>query len=416
MHSATKKIKSMIVLLLVLFFVLTFSKGFTAKAEAQTIVVPDDFLSVFDAVEAASEGDTIHVKSGTYDGPINQTLIINKTISVIGENPKTTTLFLHPEWITKIIITANLSHYAEPISIGASDVKISGLTINGDGGEIGANGDRTIITGNIFGFSVALRGSHQLFTGNTLIGAVVHCRGTYASVSKNTIYNGSIGSDSGSYDKIFANNVTGSISIVGTSNHELVYNNTIKDSSGAGISIAGIATTVVNNTVSNCSTGITHHVGSSNNVRGNVITNNRGPALKVEEGSNFTFVQNYVADNPVGVQIDGTIFLLYQNSFVNNNVQVEILDDRIYFWSLDNGKIGNYWSDYTGEDADGDGIGDPPYIIGKQIQDNYPLMEPAIIPEFPSWTPLLIILVAVVAVAVVYRHRLHKSWRRLDAI
>ena len=399
--------RATLLLLVILCILVAIPEVSIVKAEVRTIVVPDDYSTIFLAIENANDGDTIFVKSGNYEGPINQTLIINKTISVIGENPKNTTLFLHPEWITKIIITANLSHYSEPISIEASDVKISGLTINGDGGEIGANGDRTIITGNIFGVSVALRGSHQLFTENTLIDANVHCRGTYASVSKNTIYNGIIGSDSGSYDEIFANNVTGSISIVGTSNHEFVHDNTVKDGSDlyrAGISIASIGTTVANNTISNCSTGITHHVGSNNNVRGNVITNNRGPALKVEEGSNFTFVQNYVADNPVGIQIDDTIFLLYQNSFVNNNVQIEILDDRIYFWSLDNGNIGNYWSDYTGEDADGDGIGDSPYIVGKQVQDNYPLMEPAIIPEFPSWLILPLLLMATFFAVTLKRH------------
>jgi len=34
------------------------------------------------------------------------------------------------------------------------------------------------------------------------------------------------------------------------------------------------------------------------------------------------------------------------------------------------------------------------------------------IPEFPSWTPMLIMLVAVVVIAVVYRHRLHKQNQR----
>jgi len=35
---------------------------------------------------------------------------------------------------------------------------------------------------------------------------------------------------------------------------------------------------------------------------------------------------------------------------------------------------GNFWSDYAGVDADGDGIGDTPYLIDDNNRDRYPLM------------------------------------------
>jgi len=78
------------------------------------------------------------------------------------------------------------------------------------------------------------------------------------------------------------------------------------------------------------------------------------------------------------------------NTFFENNFATK------FGWSVkegnfwDNGSIGNYWPHYKGVDANGDGIGDTPYVImgetwdeqlnkDTQIakgQDNYPLMNP----------------------------------------
>ena len=53
------------------------------RADSRTIIVPDDYSAIQDAINAANEGDTIFVKKGTYEGPINQTLMVNKTLSVL---------------------------------------------------------------------------------------------------------------------------------------------------------------------------------------------------------------------------------------------------------------------------------------------------------------------------------------------
>ena len=67
--------------------------------------------------------------------------------------------------------------------------------------------------------------------------------------------------------------------------------------------------------------------------------------------------------------------LIYHNIFANNAQNAG--DKCSNQW--DNGSAGNYWSDYTGVDVDGNGIGDTPYdILGKTPPnvDRYPLMVP----------------------------------------
>lgn len=125
--------------MLLLVFVLAASSIVSVlpvKAEARTITVPNDYSTIQHALNFAKEGDTIFVKKGTYHGPVNQTLVIDKTLSLIGENPKTTIINLHPELKTVTIITQTFLLFDDPLRIEAADVKISGFTINSDGGTI----------------------------------------------------------------------------------------------------------------------------------------------------------------------------------------------------------------------------------------------------------------------------------------
>ena len=102
---------------------------------------------------------------------------------------------------------------------------------------------------------------------------------------------------------------------------------------------------------------------------------------------------------------------VYCNNIENNAQNVFTANSQqLNFW--DNGTEGNYWSNYTGTDSDGDAVGDTPYFVDENNQDNHPLMAPtdiAVLPEFSYWMPLLITLAAFMAIAVIYRRNLFKG-------
>ena len=50
------------------------------SSAAATIYVPDDYSLIQDAVNAATEGDTIVVRSGTYF----ENVVVNKPLSLVG--------------------------------------------------------------------------------------------------------------------------------------------------------------------------------------------------------------------------------------------------------------------------------------------------------------------------------------------
>ena len=88
-------------------------------------------------------------------------------------------------------------------------------------------------------------------------------------------------------------------------------------------------------------------------------------------GHHVTLRGNLVAYNQVALQLFTTTGVTFvENSFVGNLQQVESrggdLEHRNQ-WSLDG--RGNYWDDYEGFDADGDGIGDIPYRY-EGVYDN----------------------------------------------
>jgi nitrous oxidase accessory protein NosD len=391
----TKVALLLVLVLLAASCVVTF---LPVKAEVKTIIVPYDYSTIREAINAANDGYIILVKKGTYE---EKTLRIDKAISLKGEDPEYTKINLDPplyqtdpdfSWWSK-------SYYASAITVDANDFKLSGFTIdtpnvaNIPGGAISITGNRTQIIDNKITPLLSVNGSYANIEENTLSDGV-GLYGSYCQISANNIDGSGSIHCRGSYNSVNANNVAGrnnwGINVEGA--FCLVHGNKVTDSNSVCIYVRSNGTIVGKNSVDSCRTGM-DITGSNNVVYGNLITNcgvqpkvfapdiesSQGEGIRVT-GSNIIYA-NYVAKNVVGARIyrhnrTNLTSTLYHNNFIDNTFQVSTRYILYGSDSFDNGKEGNYWSDYTGEDANGNGIGDIPYIIDEARSDRYPLMVP----------------------------------------
>jgi hypothetical protein len=141
------------------------------------------------------------------------------------------------------------------------------------------------------------------------------------------------------------------------------------------------------NIIANTTAGIYDLFAGNVTIAGNILRDNE-EGVFCWDTENLFICGNSIVRNGIGIKILDCQGGIFQNNFINNKLQINS-DGGIYgndpsdiIWNNDSAKQGNFWSDYNGSDANGDGIGDTPYLFDLNYTDPYPLVIPISVPEF----------------------------------
>ncbi len=286
--------------------------------------IQGNFSSIQEAINEAENGSTIYIPSDVY----YERIVINKTISLIGENVSTTII--------------DGSNGGTIVNIIADNVTIAGFTIQNSSWGWYKNG------------IYVYRADNCEIKSNFLLH---NCQNIRLNCSQNS----------------------------------RVLDNTI-DGDGYGIRlINSFNCTAIGNNVSNCIGGVHLQNATSCTVKRNCfIQNSQGvrlysPCLYNKIMTNTVYNNTYdgmIEKMPPSATFFGNIF--FHNNFINNTHPF-IYKVSGNIWDDGYPSGGNYWSRYNGTDlfsgnyqdeTGSDGIGDTLYAINSFDVDRYPLIHP----------------------------------------
>ena len=358
----------------------------------EIIYVDDDggegvYTSISAAIAAANPGDTIMVSPGTY----NEHIWINKPLTIIGADKETT-----------IIDGSGLNQVGVEI-INTNHVDFSGFTIQNaetEGGlwitqTAGQSSNNTIhdnIIRNNEGIGLHIRTHENTIQDNILYGNTqgIACVSYNNNIFNNLIYNHvdvgvlvstSTGVDNQITENIINNNGNHGIRLEYTSNFNTISRNTIMNNSNDGVNLKLSNDNSIKSNIikKNGINGLQLDDFSDNNfISANQIIDNGQTGILINQKSSYnTIVANMITDHPaVGINIIGESHsnILFHNNFIDNTLNANDLSINSWYKSTNN--EGNFWSDHSGNDGDGDGIIDMPYPLpfSAGVKDNFPFL------------------------------------------
>jgi nitrous oxidase accessory protein len=342
-----------------------------AATRGATIVVTNNLAS---ALASASNGDTL-----TLVGPsVFPAITIAKSIRLRGTNSP----------------VIDGEGHGTPITISATNVEISSLTIRNSGSDLGEfNAGVMILSNNVTiadcriendAFGIYIRGANNCrIIGNEIVGSDqlpsarrgngIHL---WKTRGNEIIANKIRFKRDGMYfsyadTNLIANNAVSEtrfgIHYMYSHANRLLGNSLIANVVGATLMFSRDSVISDNTVVANRRHGILFKQVDRSIISGNFISgHNRG--FFIQQATQNRFIGNTIATNDIGVYMSNcseqNVFV--ENNFIRNTDQIWQPTDEVEAGRLASNKFfentrGNFWSDYTGVDQNRDGIGDTPY-------------------------------------------------------
>lgn len=338
------------------------------------------------AIAGATSGDVLLLEAGIHSGPV----IIDRPLTLTGS----------PEAIIDGMGQGTV------VTVDAPDVVLKGLTVTGSGLDsqnldagikILKKADRALIEGNrVLGnlHGIDVHGGHDAMVRDNIIEGTQHPRmndrgnGIYVWNSPGTVVEGntvrwgrdgifSNASRKGTYRNNLFRDLRFAVHYMYTNDSEVSGNVSIGNHLGYAIMFSNNVILQDNLSLSDISHGMMLNYANNAEVSGNLVRGGANRCTFIYNAHKNLIYNNRFEGCNIGIHFTAGSErnILTRNAFIANRTQVKYVGTRDIEWSFEG--QGNYWSDHSSFDLNGDGIADSAFRP-NDLMDHLLWSQPAV--------------------------------------